>query len=154
MSSPTSPSDASTLADLEKSGIGPKCWDETVVECHAPGTSVVRDDRSVQNWSTWKKTMIFLVLMSSCLLADGYVKTSIRAQGFSLTFCSSGMTWGATLVTPQAREWAMPITRSATSLSYGILLQGVGGILAVPFIDAYGRYDPAFFLVPVWRIVC
>lgn len=49
------------------------------------------------------------------------------------------MTWGATLVVPQAMEWKTSITHSATSLNYGILLQGFGGIIAVPFMDAYGR---------------
>lgn len=49
------------------------------------------------------------------------------------------MTWGATLIVPQAIEWQITIPKSATSLNYGILLQGFGGIFAVPFIDAYGR---------------
>ena len=49
------------------------------------------------------------------------------------------MTWGATLVVPQAMEWKTSITHSATSLDYGILLQGFGGIIAVPFMNAYGR---------------
>ncbi len=53
---------------------------------------------------------------------------------------ASGMTWGATLVVPQAFEWNTSINHSATSLNYGILLQGFGGIIAVPFIDAYGRF--------------
>ncbi|KIX94741.1 uncharacterized protein Z520_09431 [Fonsecaea multimorphosa CBS 102226] len=83
------------------------------------------DSQSPQNWSPWKKRLVFLALMSSSILADG------------------GMTWGATLVAPQAIEWHTSITHSATSLNYGILLQGFGGIFAVPFIDAYGR-------LPVW----
>lgn len=49
------------------------------------------------------------------------------------------MTWGATLVVPQAIEWKTTIQHSATSLNYGILLQGFGGIFAVPLIDAFGR---------------
>ncbi|KEF59874.1 uncharacterized protein A1O9_04722 [Exophiala aquamarina CBS 119918] len=53
------------------------------------------------------------------------------------------MTWGATLVVPQAIEWKTSISHSATSLNYGILLQGFGGIFAVPLIDAYGR-------LPLW----
>jgi hypothetical protein len=52
---------------------------------------------------------------------------------------TSAMTWGSTLVAPQAIEWHTSIEHSATSLNYGILLQGFGGIIAVPFIDAYGR---------------
>lgn len=53
----------------------------------------------------------------------------------------SGMTWGASLVTPQALEWNTSVAHSATSLNYGILLQGIGGILAIPMIDAYGRSE-------------
>jgi hypothetical protein len=49
------------------------------------------------------------------------------------------MTWGATLVVPQAIDWKTSVTHSATSLSYGILLQGIGGIIAVPLMDAFGR---------------
>ncbi len=49
------------------------------------------------------------------------------------------MVWGATLVVPQALEWKIAITHSATSLNYGILLQGIGGLLAIPLIDAFGR---------------
>ncbi|ETI19831.1 hypothetical protein G647_08845 [Cladophialophora carrionii CBS 160.54] len=83
------------------------------------------DSRNPKNWSPWKKRLLFLALMSSSILADG------------------GMTWGATLVVPQAFEWNTSINHSATSLNYGILLQGFGGIMAVPFINAYGR-------LPVW----
>lgn len=57
----------------------------------------------------------------------------------------SGMTWGATLIVPQALEWRIPITHSAHSLNYGILLQGIGGVLFMPLIDAFGRY-----VVPDW----
>jgi hypothetical protein len=53
------------------------------------------------------------------------------------------MTWGATLVAAQAGEWKTSIAHSATSLNYGILLQGFGGIFAVPLIDAYGRSVPS-----------
>lgn len=50
------------------------------------------------------------------------------------------MTWGATLIVTQAEDWGVSINYSATSMNYGILLQGFGGIFAVPFIEAYGRY--------------
>lgn len=49
------------------------------------------------------------------------------------------MTWGATLIVPQSFDWHISIDKSATSMNYGILLQGFGGILAVPLIEAYGR---------------
>ncbi len=31
------------------------------------------DERNPQNWSPWKKRLVFLALMSSSILADGYV---------------------------------------------------------------------------------
>lgn len=49
------------------------------------------------------------------------------------------MVWGSTLITQQAIDWKIGIDQSATSLNYGILLQGFGGIFAVPLIEAYGR---------------
>jgi MFS family permease len=53
------------------------------------------------------------------------------------------MTWGATLIAAQAQEWHISLSKAATSLNYGILLQGIGGVLAVPLMDAYGR-------LPLW----
>jgi hypothetical protein len=49
------------------------------------------------------------------------------------------MAWGTTLIVNQAIEWDITIAKSATSFNYAILLQGVGGIFAVPLIEAYGR---------------
>ena len=51
----------------------------------------------------------------------------------------SGMTWGATLIVPQAMEWGVSVDYSATSMNYGMLLQGVGGLMAIPLIEAFGR---------------
>lgn len=51
----------------------------------------------------------------------------------------SAMVWGSTLITQQAMDWKISIDHSATSMNYGILLQGFGGIFAVPLIEAYGR---------------
>jgi hypothetical protein len=59
-------------------------------------------------------------------------------NGHSLT-ASSGMTWGATLIVPQSFEFHTSIDKSATSMNYGILLQGFGGVFAVPLIEAFGR---------------
>lgn len=60
------------------------------------------------------------------------------------------MTWGATMVVPQSFEWHISIDKSATSMNYGILLQGFGGILAVPLIEAYGRSaSPSSFPNPL-----
>ncbi|OJJ43677.1 hypothetical protein ASPZODRAFT_136137 [Penicilliopsis zonata CBS 506.65] len=91
--------------------------------------NITKDEDSVRGnpklWSPWKKNLLFMALMSSSLLADG------------------AMTWGATLITYQAEEWDISVSHSATSMNYGILLQGFGGIFAVPFIEAYGR-------LPVW----
>lgn len=49
------------------------------------------------------------------------------------------MTWGATLLFPQHLQWQIEVGKAATSMNYGILLQGFGGIFAVPLIEAYGR---------------
>ncbi|KAJ5112931.1 hypothetical protein N7456_001465 [Penicillium angulare] len=78
-----------------------------------------------RNWSSSRKTLLFIALMSSSLLADG------------------AMVWGSTLVTQQAMDWDITVDHSATSMNYGILLQGFGGIFAVPLIEAYGRF-------PIW----
>ncbi|GFF52093.1 hypothetical protein IFM46972_09453 [Aspergillus udagawae] len=83
------------------------------------------DGRDPRKWRPRKKLLVFIALMSSSILADG------------------GMTWGATLIVPQALEWEVSVDHSATSMNYGILLQGVGGLIAIPLIEAYGR-------LPVW----
>lgn len=49
------------------------------------------------------------------------------------------MTWGSTLIVPQAMEWSISVNHSATSMNYGMLLQGIGGLIAIPLIEAYGR---------------
>lgn len=85
----------------------------------------VMDPQNPRNWSFTRKTLLFVSLMSSSLLADG------------------AMVWGSTLVTQQAMDWKITVDHSATSMNWGILLQGFGGIFAVPLIEAYGRY-------PVW----
>ncbi|KAJ5587972.1 uncharacterized protein N7459_003737 [Penicillium hispanicum] len=87
--------------------------------------SEAMDTRAPRNWSSARKTWLFVSLMSSSLLADG------------------AMVWGSTLVTQQAIDWNITINHSATSMNYGILLQGFGGIFAVPLIEAYGR-------LPIW----
>ncbi|KGO67500.1 Major facilitator superfamily domain, general substrate transporter [Penicillium italicum] len=93
---------------------------------HDPNSEVkARDHLNPRNWSSARKTMLFVSLMTSSLLADG------------------AMVWGGTLVTEQAMDWNMSTAHSATSMNYGILLQGFGGIFAVPLIEAYGR-------LPIW----
>lgn len=82
------------------------------------------DPLDPHNWSTWKKRSVFLALMSSSILCDG------------------GMTWGATLFVAQTFEWHISIPTSSTSMNYGILLQGFGGVFAVPFIEHFGRSEP------------
>lgn len=56
-----------------------------------------------------------------------------------LTCKIRAMVWGSTLVSQQAMDWNITVNHSATSMNYGILLQGFGGIFAVPLIEAYGR---------------
>ncbi|PKX92340.1 putative MFS transporter [Aspergillus novofumigatus IBT 16806] len=97
---------------------------QTKVESHV--TEIDDEDgRDPRKWSPRKKLLVFVALMSSSILADG------------------GMTWGATLIVPQALEWGVSVDHSATSMNYGMLLQGVGGLMAIPLIEAYGR-------LPVW----
>ncbi|KAL4866614.1 hypothetical protein BDV12DRAFT_210348 [Aspergillus spectabilis] len=91
----------------------------------SPSAADEDESRNPRRWSPWKKRLLFISLMSSSILADG------------------GMTWGATLIVDQAIEWGITVDKSATSMNYGLLLQGVGGLLAIPLIEAYGR-------LPVW----
>lgn len=51
---------------------------------------------------------------------------------------SSSMTYGAPLAVEQSFEWNITITYSVTSMNYGILLQGFGGIFAIPLIESIG----------------
>lgn len=63
----------------------------------------------------------------------------------------SGMTWGATLIVPQALEWGISVDKSATTMNYGMLLQGVGGLMAIPLIEAYGRCVVILVCVTSWQ---
>lgn len=79
------------------------------------------DPLNPQNWPEWRKTSLFVALMSSSILCDG------------------GMTWGASLFVANVIEWHIPMSKSTTSANYGILLQGFGGVFAVPLIEHFGR---------------
>jgi hypothetical protein len=96
------------------------------------------DKRNPRNWSLAKKRLLFTALISSSLLADG-LGTFPDYACFNADKNIRAMTWGATLVVTQAMDWNISVAHSATSLNYGILLQGFGGIFAVPLIEAYGR---------------
>jgi hypothetical protein len=50
------------------------------------------------------------------------------------------MVWGATLIVEQALDWGISVDKAATTMNYGLLLQGIGGLMAIPLIEAYGRY--------------
>ncbi|KAJ5915285.1 hypothetical protein N7454_011039 [Penicillium verhagenii] len=102
--------------------ISPSCFHSRSLDKQHQAPMESRDPRE---WSSGRKTLLFMALMSSSLLADG------------------AMVWGSTLVTPQAIDWDITVDHSATSMNYGILLQGFGGLFAVPLIEAYGRY-------PIW----
>lgn len=43
---------------------------------HDSEATEVDDTLDPRNWSPWRKGLLFLALMSSSLLADGYVKVS------------------------------------------------------------------------------
>jgi hypothetical protein len=73
------------------------------------------------NWSWMKKHTVLLALLLPSLLTDW------------------GMTWGTTLFELQAVTWKMSVPAAARSVSGGIFLQGPGGVLAVPFVQRFGR---------------
>jgi hypothetical protein len=73
------------------------------------------------NWSWVKKHTVLLALLLPSLLTDW------------------GMTWGTTLFELQAITWNMSVPDAARSVSGGIFLQGPGGVLAVPFVQRFGR---------------
>lgn len=103
--------------------VGPKLEIEIIAAALDPDPS---DPLNPQNWPKWKKTTLFVALMSSSIICDG------------------GMTWGASLFVANVIEWDIPMSLSTTSANYGILLQGFGGIFAVPLIEHYGRYVRSF----------
>lgn len=96
------------------------------------------EHRSPRSWSPWKKRLLFFALMSSSILADGYAIYSIPYIGPFINE-HRGMTWGSTLIVDQATEWGISVDKSATSMNYGMLLQGIGGLIAIPLIEAFGR---------------
>jgi hypothetical protein len=79
------------------------------------------DPNDPLNWSWLRKHKVLLILLLPSLLTDW------------------GMTWGTTLFEAQAKDWHMTVPAAAASVSGGIFLQGPGGVLAVPFVQRYGR---------------
>lgn len=79
------------------------------------------------NWSWMKKHTVLLALLLPSLLTDW------------------GMTWGTTLFELQAVTWKMSVPAAARSVSGGIFLQGPGGVLAVPFVQRFGRLPVLFW---------
>ncbi len=114
--------------------------------CILPPNSMGEDEehRSPRSWSPWKKRLLFFALMSSSILADGCAFCSIPYIDHFVNEYR-GMTWGSTLIVDQAMEWRISVNKSATSMNYGMLLQGIGGLIAIPLIEAFGRYAYLFF---------
>jgi hypothetical protein len=81
-----------------------------------------KDPNDPLNWSWMEKHTVLLALLLPSLLTDW------------------GMTWGTTLFELQALTWKMSVPDAARSVSGGIFLQGPGGVLAVPFVQRFGRY--------------
>jgi hypothetical protein len=79
------------------------------------------DPEDPLNWSWGRKHKVLLALLLPSLLTDW------------------GMTWGTTLFEAQAVTWNMAVADVARSVSGGIFLQGPGGVIAVPFVQRYGR---------------
>lgn len=92
-----------------------------------PGTNTLLipqptdDETDPLTWSTARKWKAFCALLLPSLLTDW------------------GMLWGAVLYEQQAPEWHMTVPAVSASSSGGIFLQGIGGILAVPLIQRFGR---------------
>lgn len=79
------------------------------------------DPEDPLNWSWGRKHKALAALLLPSLLTDW------------------GMTWGTTLFEAQAQTWGMTVADAARSVSGGIFLQGPGGVIAVPFVQRYGR---------------
>lgn len=79
------------------------------------------DSEDPLNWSWFRKHKVLVALLLPSLLTDW------------------GMTWGTTLFEAQAMTWGMPVPDVARSISGGIFMQGPGGVIAVPFVQRYGR---------------
>ncbi|KAK1141881.1 hypothetical protein N8T08_008394 [Aspergillus melleus] len=59
----------------------------------------------------------------------------------SSILANGGMTWDATLIVPQAMEWGISIDYSATSMNYGMLLQGFISTFMVLGATLSNNYD-------------
>ena len=73
------------------------------------------------NWSWSTKHGVLLAVSFGALLTDW------------------GIAWGTTLFEAQAVYWGMSVSAVANSVSGANFLQGVGGVLAVPITQRYGR---------------
>ncbi|KUJ10142.1 MFS general substrate transporter [Mollisia scopiformis] len=85
------------------------------------------DNEDPLNWTWLRKHKVLISLLLPSLLTDW------------------GMTWGTTLFQAQAVTWGMSVPDVARSVSGGIFLQGPGGVLAVPFVQRYGRLPVLFW---------
>ncbi|KAK4245689.1 polyamine transporter 3 [Corynascus novoguineensis] len=79
------------------------------------------------NWSWGKKHAVLTALIPGCLLSDWT------------------LTWGTTVFHMQAPEWGMSVEEVSHSVSPGIALQGLGGLVAVPLCERYGRLPVLFY---------
>ena len=73
------------------------------------------------NWSWSKKHGVLLAVSFAALLSDW------------------GIAWGTTVFEQQAKTWNMTVPAVADSVSGANFMQGVGGVLAVPLTQRFGR---------------
>ena len=79
------------------------------------------------NWSWGKKHLVLLSIIWASLLTD-----------FSVTY-------GSPLFLAQSVTFHMSVSATSQSVTGCLLLQAIGGVLAVPFIQRYGRLPVLFW---------
>lgn len=101
--------------------------DQSAPKTTADGKTVLipqpsHDPRDPLNWSWKKKHLVLLTVSFAALLSDW------------------GIAWGTAVFVQQAKYWDMAVPAVAASVSGANFMQGVGGIIAVPLTQRYGRF--------------
>lgn len=93
------------------------------------------DPEDPLNWSWKKKHMVLATVSFAALLTDW------------------GIAWGTTVFPQQAETWGMTVPAVANSVSGANFMQGVGGVLAVPLTQRYGRLPVLFWSQAITAIL-
>ena len=83
------------------------------------------------NWS-WRKKHWILAVLAFCAVTPDLASA-----------------WGVPLIVPQSIDWNISTTDAGRSLSGNVFCLGVGGIVAVPLSQRYGRLPVLF-----WSMFC